>query len=123
MPRRFGHVRVAIDDGVTAGKERYQPLGPPRGRPGDVNNPDSRALDLHHSPLRQQLHQLGLVHVPVHRLDRREAAELLEHLHGDEVTRMQDQISLLELPQALGRQPAGAAREVRVGDDGDACQR
>jgi len=36
---------------------------------------------------------------------------------------MKDQVGLLQLPQALDRQPAGAAREMRVGEDGDARQR
>ena len=116
-------MRVAVDDRVAARETGREPLRPPGARSGDVHHPDPRAGHLHEAPLRKQLGKRELVHVPVDRLDRGVAAQLLEHGGLDEVSRVQDQVGLLQLPQALGGQPARPAREMRVGEDGDARQR
>jgi hypothetical protein len=88
-----------------------------------VHHPDPRSCDLHHAPLRQQLRQRRLVHVPVDRRHRREGAELSENRGLHEVSGVQDQLGLLQLLQALRRQPARTARKMRVGENCDARQR
>jgi hypothetical protein len=55
-------------------------------------------------------------------LDGAELLELCQHARGDEVTPVQNQVGGLELAEASVRQPSRAARQVRIGDDGDARQ-
>ena len=61
----------------------------------------------------------GIVLVAVHRLDRRQRAQLVEHARGREVARVEDQPGAAEQREALVRQPARAARHVRVGEQRD----
>jgi hypothetical protein len=87
-----------------------------------VHHPDPRPLDLDHAPLGERRRQRRLVHVPVDGLDAAELLELCQHARGDEVTPVQDQVGGLELTEASIRQPPRTARQVRVGDHGDARQ-
>jgi hypothetical protein len=88
-----------------------------------VQQRDPRALDLDDVLPGQRVAHGRLVHVPVHALERRpERAQLLEERRRDEVPGVQDQI---RGPQALDAslgEAARAARDVRVGDDGDAAR-
>ncbi len=115
-------MRVAVDDRVAARERRRQTLSPPNRRPGDMDDPEPSALDLHDPSLGQELSQRGLVHVPDDALDRRELPELLEHRDRGEVARVQDQVRLLEPAQALRGQPPRPSRQVRVGNDCDQRQ-
>jgi hypothetical protein len=87
-----------------------------------VHHPDPRAFDLDHAPFRKQLLQLRLVHVPEDRLDGRDRFELSKHRGADEVAAVHDQVGALQLTQAGLGKAARPARQVRVGDDGDAGQ-
>jgi hypothetical protein len=115
-------MRVAVDDRVAAWEHGDQTVSPPHTRPGDMDDPEPRALDLHDPSLGQKLAQRGLVHVPDDALDRSELSEILEHRNRREVTRVQDQGRLLEPAQAIRGQPPRSSRQVRVCNDGDQGQ-
>jgi hypothetical protein len=85
-----------------------------------VHHSDPRAARLDDDVLREALAQGGLVHVPEDRLDGRpERAKLLEDGGRDDVARVEDEVRLAEAADTLVGDPARAARQVRVGDDGD----
>jgi hypothetical protein len=104
---------------VASRETRDEPFLPPGLRAGDVHHPDQGAVDLDDPLLRQRRSQRGLVHVPVHALDRGERCQLLEHARGHEIAAVQNQLGPLELAQAFVGQPASPAREMSVRDDGD----
>jgi hypothetical protein len=120
--RDLGQMRVAVHDGVTARKRRYQSLATPERGPRHVNHPDSNTLDLDDPALGQGLSQRGFVHVSDHSLDRSDLPELLEDRERDEVARVQDQVRRLQPPQTLRRQSPRTPRHMRVGDDCDGAQ-
>jgi hypothetical protein len=117
------HVRVAVDDRGAAGKGRVQTILAACPRARVVHHPDLHALDLDNSALRQDGLQRFVIHVPRDRLHGGESAQLDEHALRDDVPRVQDEIGLRQEPNALPRESAGAARQVRVRDDGDERQR
>jgi hypothetical protein len=115
-------MRVPVDDRIAARERGDQALSPPHPRPGDVDDPEPSALDLHDPSVRQELAQRGLIHVPDDALDRRELPERFEHRDRREVTRVQDQVRLVEPAEAIRRQPPRPSRQVRVRNDGDQGQ-
>jgi hypothetical protein len=115
-------MRVAVDDGVAAWKRRRQSVAPADRRPRHVNHPDPNVVDLDDPALGQDVPKRPLVHVPDYSLDRSELPKLLVDRKRDEVAGVQDQVCLLEPPQALRRQPTRTAREVGIGDDRDERQ-
>jgi hypothetical protein len=115
-------MRVAVDDRIAARERGDQTLSPPHSRPGNMDDPEPRALDLHDPSLGQGFSQRGLVHVPDDALDRSESPELLEHRNRREVTRVQDQVRLLEPAQAIRGQPPRSSRQVRIRNDGNQGQ-
>jgi hypothetical protein len=58
----------------------------------------------------------------VNGLDRRQRRQLVEHVRGDDVAGVQDQVGLAEVPQALVGKPSRAARQMGVRDDRDPRQ-
>lgn len=119
-PRHLRDVRVPVYDRVTPGEPCRKPRLSSRRRTGDVDDADPRPFDLHDPLLRQRLAQRGLVHVPVHGVDRRKRAQLLEHREHHEVAGVHDQVGDGQLCRARVRKPPRAARQVCVGDDRDA---
>jgi hypothetical protein len=87
-----------------------------------VDHPDPNPADLDHAPLRERLAERGLVHVPVHRLNRAELAQLVEYGDRDDVAEVEDQIGLPAAAQTRIGEPPRAARQVRVRDDRDPGQ-
>jgi hypothetical protein len=87
-----------------------------------VHEPDPHRLDLDDAALGERGPQCRLVHVPVDGLDRRDRRELPQHRGGGDVARVEDQVGAPEFSEARLRQAPRPARQVRVGDDGDACQ-
>ena len=85
-------VRVAVGHQIATRKPRPESLVTPGGGTGVMREPDPQALRLNDEPLGQRRAKLRLVDVPVHRLDSREQAELLEDGGGSEVTDVQNQI-------------------------------
>jgi hypothetical protein len=111
------HKRIAV---LEAGGE---PSLPPQAWSCVVDDPDPYSLDLDDVLFRQGLLQLRLVHVPVDALDRRpERAQFLQEPNGHEVAAVQNELRALDQADALVRQRARAAREMRVRDDRDAGQ-
>jgi len=55
----------------------------------------------------------------VHRTKRRHAAQLVEGADAREIARVQDEIGPADQLEAFRREPAPAARQVRVGEDGE----
>ena len=80
-PRRLGHVRVAVDDRVTAGESLDEPSGPTGHRPGVMDDPDSHAFVLDDELRREDETKVRLVHVPDDAVDRRQLPKLLVHRH------------------------------------------
>lgn len=86
---------------------------------GVVHEADSHALGLDDRSFLQDGTQVGLVHVPVDRLDRYERPELLEHRARGHVPDVQRDRGLLEDPYAPARQLPPTPREVRIAEQGD----
>ena len=123
-PLHMGHVRVPVDDGLAVREPGGEPCLAASSRPGNVDHSDPHLPHLDDPFGRKRLAQRLLVHGPDHALHRwTELTQLLEDPGGDEVTSVQDQIRAAQEAQALVGKSAGAARQVRVGDDGDASQR
>jgi len=123
-PLELRHVRVAVDDRRAIRKAGRETSLPARPRAGVVDQADAGAFDLHRVLVGEGLLQRRLVHVPVHRLDgRAERPQLLEERRRDEVPAVEDQVGPAQEPRAFVRQRTAAAREMRIGDDGDARQR
>ena len=55
----------------------------------------------------------------MHGLERREAAQRVERVNAREIARMQDEVCPADQLEASRREPAPAARQVRIGQDGD----
>jgi len=107
---------VAIGDHRTAREELAQPLVPPHLRATVVHEPDPEALDLSRRAHGQRASQRPVVHVPLHRGDRPEAAELGEHRRRGEIARMNDSVRTFEEPDALLRERPRAPRKMRVSE-------
>jgi hypothetical protein len=120
VPGDLGQMRMAEDDPVAPGEARDQPGFPPGSRPRIVHDAEPGLPQLDHRLRRKERPQFRLVDVPVHGVDRRELAQLIEHAQRDEVAGVDDQVGRRELAQAGIRQPPRAARQVRVGEDRDA---
>jgi hypothetical protein len=82
-----------------------------------VDEADPHALDLHDPPLRQLRLQVGVIHVPSHRVHRPERGQLFERAGRDNVAGMEYEVGLLQEPYALSRQSSSPARQMRVRDD------
>jgi hypothetical protein len=81
--------------------------------PGDLDDPLAR----------QRLAESGLVHVPVDAFDGgAERTELFAERGRREVAAVQDEIRRAEQSDACVGERSRSARQVRVGDDDDACQ-
>jgi hypothetical protein len=84
-----------------------------------VDHRDQHALGANKARRGQAHHDRGLVDVAVHRVQRRaDRRDLLEHVRADEVARVEDRVGGGEVVEARVRDRAGAAGQVRVGDDG-----
>jgi hypothetical protein len=117
------NVRVAVDDGVAVLEARGEACLPPEARPGVVDHPDADVFDLDDSLLWQRLFQRRLVHVSGDGFERRpDCAQLIEDARRDEVAAVQQELCPRDEPYALVRQRPRAARQMCVGDDGDAGQ-
>ena len=117
------NVCVAVDDCLAVLEACCQPRFPPEPRPGVVNHADPDVLDLHHPLLHEDLLQRRLIHVPGDALNRwPDPSQLLEELQRNEIAAVQDEIGACEQPHALVGERPRAAREVRIGDDGDSGQ-
>jgi hypothetical protein len=92
---------------------------PRRGAARVMHEADAHPLGFDDEPPRQGRAQSRLVHVPVHRSHRSERTEVLEDRAGGEVAGVQDEVRLLENADASSGQPARAAREVRISEQGD----
>jgi hypothetical protein len=55
----------------------------------------------------------------MHCAERRQRAQLVERMDAREVARMQNEIDTRDQLEAFRREPAPAARQVRVGEDGE----
>jgi hypothetical protein len=88
-----------------------------------VRHPDPGATELDDELLRERLAERRLVGIAVDGVHRHaERVELVQDRGRDEIARVQDRVGRRQPAQALLRQPARPARQVRVGDDGDAGQ-
>lgn len=114
---------MSVDDRVATGEARRETLLPPGTWAGDVDETDSHAVDLDDEALRQRRPQIRLVRVAVDRVHpRADRAQLVENRARRDVSRVEDPVGgAQQLDAALG-QPARAAREMRVRDDGDPRQ-
>lgn len=117
---QLGQMRVAVDDGRAAWKAGDQARLSPGPATRVVNDAQSCLPHLDNPFSRQERSERGLVHVPVHREDRSERAQLLEHALGYEVARVNDQVGRGELAEASVGQPSPASGQMRVGEDRDA---
>jgi hypothetical protein len=88
-----------------------------------VQHPDPPPLDLDDAPFREARLKPFVIHVPRHRLHRRERAQLGKGALGDDVACVQDEIGFREQPHALRWESAGATGQMRVRDDGYERQR
>jgi len=70
-----------------------------------VDHRDANAVDVDHQLLRKAPHQLVVV-VAQHRMNRREAGQLIEQLGDEQVARVEDHVGALELGQHGVRQAA-----------------
>lgn len=95
---------MPVRDEPAAGERGPQPLVAPGGRAGVVHEPDPQVLGLDDAPLGEELLQRPLVHVAVHRLDRRKRTELLEHGCRGQVADVEHERRLAEELDAPGRQ-------------------
>jgi hypothetical protein len=114
---------VAVDDRRAAGKLCAQPLLPAGARSGVVHHPDPHCLHLDDAALGQPGAQNVVVHVADHRLDGSERKQLVERTRSHDITRVENEVGLLEKARALPREAARAARQMGVRDDRDERQR
>ena len=116
-------VRMSIHDRIGARKTSRQARLAPGPRARRVQHPDPHLLDVDNMAFGQKAAQLRLVGVPVDGDKRRpERLQLLERRDARDVAGVEDQIrGAHELDAAIG-QPARAAGQVRIGNDGDAAQ-
>ena len=101
-----------------SGKRRRSRASRPVGRPAVVRHDDPRAAGLDDPHGGQPHAQRGLVDVAVHGVHRRaERLEQLEHLDGDEVAGVEDQVGGAQPLDAGRGQRTAALGHVRVADD------
>jgi hypothetical protein len=122
-PLDLRDVRVSVDDRAAVLEAGGEPGFAPLARAGVVHHPDPHLADLDDPLPRQRLLEGLLVHVPAHADDGwAELLELLQELGRNEVAGVQQEVGPRDQTDAfLGERPR-SAREVRVGDDGDAGQ-
>jgi rhodanese-related sulfurtransferase len=87
-----------------------------------VHHPDARAPELDDALFGERCPKVGIVHVPVHRLERPELPQHVERGRGGDVACVEDQVGSREELEAFGREPSGPARQMRVRDDRDPGQ-
>jgi hypothetical protein len=110
---------VPIGDRVAV-QERFEQTLVASGSAARVmHEPDAQASRVHDEPAGKRGPQLGLVHVPVHRGDRGERAQLLEDGRSRQIADVEDEVGALEQADALTRETTRASREMRVADEGD----
>jgi hypothetical protein len=116
-------VGVSVDDGVGARKTSRQACLASGSRAGRVQHPDPHMLDLDDAALGQKAAQLRLVGIAVD-CDKRRAKrlQLLERRDARDIAGVEDEIRGAQKLEAAIGQPARAARQVRVGNNGDAAQ-
>ena len=110
-PLDLRDVRVSVDEGVAVGKPRREPRLAAGGRAGDVQHPDPSLPHLDDPLDRQRALELGVVHVPADRLDRRaECPQLVERRSGDDVAPVEDQVGGAQSRQTSLGEPPGSPR-------------
>ncbi len=122
-PFDLREVRVTVDHGVAlveaCSKSRLSSVAPA----AVVHHPDTDFFDLDDPAKRKRGFERRLVHVPADGLDRgSDRFQPVEERRGNEIAGVQDQVCRREAAQTLVGQRALSAREMRVGDDGDAGQ-
>ena len=117
MALELRHVRVAVHDHRAAGKASAKTMFASSAGTGVVHEADPHPFDLHDPPLGQRRLQVGVIHVPHHRLHRPERGQLLERTGGDDVAGVEHEVGFLQQPHALWRQSSSPARQMRVRDD------
>jgi hypothetical protein len=122
-PLDLRDVRVAVDDRAAVlepgGEAGFAALAWARV----VDDADLNVVHLDDALLRQYLLQGLLVHVSADADDgRAKLLQILQELRRDEVAGMQHEVGIRDQPHALLGQRTRPAREMRVGNDGDAGQ-
>ena len=122
-PLDLRDVRVAVDDCAAILEPGGESCFSALARARVVDHADLHVVHLHDALLRQHLLQGLLVHVSGNGDDgRAELLQVLQDLRRDEVTGMKHEIGTGDQPHTLVGQRARPAREMCVGDDGDAGQ-
>ena len=107
---------MAVGDQVAVGEELPQALVPARDRTPVMHEPDAEAGHLRSRAHGQRSPHGRVVHVPLHGRDGRETAQIVEHRRGREVAGVEDRLRRLQDAQAVRRQRARAAWEMRVSE-------
>jgi hypothetical protein len=115
-----GKVAVAEDDGIGGREALTQARQPALGGAGIVGYRDRLAADLDLELRREYAPQGGLVDIAMHGVDDgTEGLQFRQYRGGREVAGVDDRLGGGQELDAALRQPAGALRHVRVGEDGD----
>ena len=110
---------VAVGDDVAAGEKLAQALVPADSRAAVVHEPDPKPFDLGRRSHRKGSAELAVVHVPLDGYHRAQALQVGEDRGRREVAGVNDSVRGFEDPQAVRRQRARAAREMRVSQKRD----
>jgi len=122
-PLDLREVCVPVDDRAAVLESGGEPRFAPLARAGVVHHPDLHAVDLDDTLPGQYLFEGPLVHVSADAGQRRaELLQLLHELRRHEVAGVQQEVGARDQTDALLRERPRPAREVGVGDDGDARQ-
>ena len=112
-------MRVAVHDGGAAGKRSHETRCASFSPTRVVHHPDPHGSRVDDQPLGQQRPQAGLVDVPVYCLQRCQAPQLLVCAGAREIAGVQNEVRTADQREAFRREPPPAARQVRVGEDGE----
>jgi len=122
-PLHLRNVGVTVDERTAVLETGGEPGFAPLARAGVVDHPDLHAVDLDDALPGQCLFEGLLVHVSVDAGQRRpELLQLLQELRRHEVAGVQQEVGASDQTDALLGERPRPAREVGVGDDGDAGQ-
>ena len=122
-PLDLRDVRVAVDDCAAVLEPDGESCFSALARARVVDHADLHVVHFDDALLRQHLLQSLLVHVSGDGNDgRAELLQVLQDLRRNEVSGMKHEIGTGDQPHALVGQRARPAREMGVGDDGDARQ-